>query len=75
MAYRVLCSLYKNILKKCKLKFSSMLLDIRKPGGDVQPRPLRKSPTRALVSDVVNLGNTFGKIIALVLARYLSAGL
>ena len=52
-----------------------MFLDIRKPGGNVQPRPLRKSPTRALVSDVVNLGNTFGKIIALVLARYLSAGL
>ena len=48
---------------------------IRKPGGNVQPRPLRKSTRRALVSDDVNLGNNFGKIIALVLARYLSAGM
>ena len=52
-----------------------MFLVIRKPGANLQPRPLRKSPSRALVSDVVNLGNTFGKIIALVLARCLSAGL
>jgi len=44
-----------------------MFLVIRKPGGDLQPRPLRKSPTRALVSDDVNLANTFGKIIALYL--------
>ena len=43
--------------------------------GNLQPRPLRKSPTRALVSDDVNLGKTCGKIIALVLARCLPAGL
>ena len=52
-----------------------MFLDIRKAGGNVQPRPLRKSPSRALVSDVVNLENTFDKIIELVLACCLSAGL
>ena len=52
-----------------------MFLVIRKPGGNLQPRPLRKSPTRALMSEDVNLGNTCGKIIALVLARCLSAGL
>ena len=51
-----------------------MFLVIRKQGGGgggeggkLQPRPLRKSPSRALVSDDVNLGNTLGKIIALYL--------
>ena len=56
----VVCT--KNLKKKCKLKFCSMFLLIRKPRGNVQPSPLRKSARRALVSDDVNLGNTFGRL-------------
>ena len=55
------------IKKTCNWKFCSMFLVIRKPGSNLQPRPLRKSTRRALVSDDVNLGNTFSKIIALYL--------
>ena len=45
----VVCT--KKLKKKCKLKFCSMFLLIRKPRGNVQPSPLRKSARRALVSE------------------------
>ena len=42
MAHGVLCSLYKKKIKKCKLKFCSMFLVIRKPGGNLQPAPAKE---------------------------------